>query len=610
MQCGFDISKPLQILSKVAKSDSGQPLGLTESFNYMSGVQSPAGNLRLLPSSANNNTFVIASPLNPVMYYYNKDGFYLGQTPDISKAANYAIECADSVYFRQTNYNISGAYRPEMLYLCVEKNGYQMWTLSIKNAVYQGQSWVKPPGSQFYFANPPPGPTYGCVESVCQVMPGGPFSTNNCDNTCAGQPPTYPGGADPYTDGPDAGPIQQYAVPGQPSAFKWVRGVGCIAAVPGADMSTHDWNNPAKFFIIPDEVCAAYSESVNRSMPAYIDTTGKLIPYRNQSIPGTSPQEIYSYSVPSLRWVCEPSTFQCSQKTSPVGYDTQSQCQAACTKYSCNGKACVADRNGPFASQSECEASGCGKWACVAGKFGQCEQVAKGKFNTKSECEGAAECWGYVCDFPPNEGLVKCVQTYGGTKTLAECKASGCGKWGCTSKPGVCKQNTKGTFDTEAACEAPTSICRNTTNDNQCIMLSNGKCDVVNKAYNKATCVPYKKGCYSTTAPQCTRDTDCHMRYDDPEGPYYSDTGGAYWCQYLNVPGSGDVDMSCANPAYQCTADSDCSCSTIPLTGVCYTPCKNKKFDKTGGINAASAKCEWQGVFGSPQCKCSRPPPH
>lgn len=423
------------------------------------------------------------------------------------------------------------------------------------------------------------------------------------------QPPLYPGGDDPYSDGPDAGPIQQYALPGQPSAFKWIRGVGCIAAIPGADMSAHDWNNPAKFIKIPDAVCAAYSQSVHKSMPAYIDASGKVIPYRNQSIPGTSPQENYAYSVPVQRWVCDPATLQCSKSITKNkgGFDTQAQCDAACTKWSCNGTACVADKKGTFLTQTECQASGCGKWSCIAGKYGQCEQVAKGKYDTKAACEGALECAGYFCDIPLN-GLMQCIQKVGATRSLAECKASGCGNWTCSSTPGVCVQSTKGTFTTKEQCEAPTSVCRNTTNDNQCTMRANGTCDVVNKAYNKATCVPYKRGCYSTTAPQCRKDTDCHTR-DNSEGPYYSDTGGAYWCQYINVPGSGDVDMACANPAYQCTADSDCSCSTIPLTGVCYTPCVNKKFDKTG-VNSASAKCEWQGVLGSPQCKCSRPPPH
>lgn len=429
-------------------------------------------------------------------------------------------------------------------------------------------------------------------------------------------PPTYPGGgSDPYADGPDSGPIQKWAMPGQPTAFRWIRGVGCIAAVPGTNMSSHDWNNKAKFVKIPDAVCAAYSQSARKSMPAYIDISGRVVPYRNQTIPGTSPQEIYSYTVPvtpNARWACNSTTLQCTQSIepgSPMGFATQAQCEANCTKWRCDGKACVPDKKGPFITQSECQASGCGKWSCIAGKFGQCEQTAKGKYDTKAVCENALECAGYACNFPLN-APTQCVQKVGATKTLAECKASGCGKWACSGTPGVCWQSTKGTFDTQAECEAPTSVCRNTTNDSQCYMRSNGTCDVYNKAYNKATCVPYKRGCYSTTAPQCTKDTDCHTR-DDSEGPFYSDTGGAYWCQYINVPGSGDVDMACANPAYQCTADSDCSCSTVPLTGVCYTPCVNTKFDKTAGApNAASAKCEWQGVWGSPQCKCSRPPPH
>ena len=422
-------------------------------------------------------------------------------------------------------------------------------------------------------------------------------------------PPLYPGGTDPYADGPDSGPIQQYAIPGQTTAFKWIRGVGCIAAVPGADMSKHDWNNTSKFIKIPDAVCAAYSQSARRSIPAYIDTSGKVVPYRNQSIPGTSPQENYSYVTPVGRYACNPATLQClpTAPSTPGSFATQAQCEASCTRWRCDGKACVPDKKGAFTTKTECQNSGCGKWACTAGKFGQCEQVVKGKYDTKAACESAAECAGYACDFAG--ALMQCVQKVGATRTLAECKASGCGKWGCSLRPGVCVQTTKGTFDTQAACEAPTSVCRNTTNDNQCIMLSNGKCDVRDKAYNKATCVAYKNGCYSTTAPQCTKDIDCHMVSGDPDGPYYSDTGGAYWCQFINVVGSGDVDMACANPAYQCTADSDCSCSTIPLTGVCYTSCVNKKFDKTGN-NAASAKCAWQGVFGSPQCKCNRPPPH
>lgn len=425
-------------------------------------------------------------------------------------------------------------------------------------------------------------------------------------------PPTYPGGGvDPYADGPDAGPIQKWAMPGQPTAFRWIRGVGCIAAVPGANMSAHDWNNKAKFVQIPDAVCAAYSESARRSLPAYIDKTGKIVPYRNQSIPGTSPQEIYSYTVPvtpNARWACNSTTLQCTQTiepNNPMGFATRAQCEASCTRWSCNGKACVPDKKGTFITQTECQNSGCGKWSCIAGKFGQCEQTAKGKYSTKAACENALECAGYACDFPIG-APTQCVQRVGATRTFAECKASGCGKWSCSGTPGVCVQSTKGTFDTKAECESPTSVCRNTTNDSQCFMRSNGTCDVYNKAYNKATCLPYLKECYSITAPQCTKDTDCHTR-DDSEGPFYSDTGGAFWCQYINVPGS--ADMACANPAYQCTEDSDCSCSTIPLTGVCYTPCVNKKFDETG-TNSASAKCEWQGVLGSPQCKCSRPPPH
>ena len=429
-------------------------------------------------------------------------------------------------------------------------------------------------------------------------------------------PPLYPGGVDPYADGPDAGPAQKWAMPGAPTTFRWVRGLGCIAAIPGVNFNDHDWTNKSKFVQIPDAVCAAYSNSTRRSMPAYIDTSGKVVPYRNQSLPGTSPQDVYAYSVPvasNSRWACNSSALKCTQTIAPnssMGFATKALCDAACTKWRCDGKACVSDKTGPFLSLSACQSSKCGMWGCVPGQFGKCAQQATGgKYSTQAACESAVDCAGYACNFSSTP--VQCTQTAGFTKTMAECKAAGCGKWGCTANPGVCEQTTKGIFNTEAECEAPTSVCRNTTNDSQCKTLAGGQCDVYNSAHNKRTCAMYKKRCYSTTAPQCTKDTDCHTQHSS-DGPFSSDTGGAYWCEFVDKPGgSGDFDMACANPAFQCTADSDCACSTIPITGVCYTPCKNKKFDKSpGGAQAASAKCEWQGVWGSPQCKCSRKPPH
>ena len=337
-------------------------------------------------------------------------------------------------------------------------------------------------------------------------------------------PPQYPSGTtDPYKDGPADGPIQKWALPMDPNAFKWVRGVGCVIMAPGTNPATDpNWKDPKKYFIIPLDICTKWAIANKVKLPEYEDGTGAPETYINQT-----PQPIYSYTVPyatNAKWSCDAATKSCLQNVPPTsasGYATKAECESVCGSFSCVNKKCTRTNKpgDPFSSMQACLDSGCGKWACIPGMQGKCELSDKGTFSDQASCEASVQCLGL-----------------------------------------------------------------NTTNDTQCV-LRGGKCAAI-PGYNSKTCALYADQCFSTTGKQCTKDSQCHL----VDGKYVSDTGSAYWCQYIDTLAGSD--MSCANPANQCKVDSDCS---FGLSG-CVS--------KTG----ASAKCQWTGWF-SP-CTCSRPPPH
>lgn len=353
-------------------------------------------------------------------------------------------------------------------------------------------------------------------------------------------PPQYPSGTlDPYKDGPSAydggppiDPIQKWALPTDPNGFMWVRGVGCVIMAPGTNPAVdHDWNDPTKYLILPLSTCTQWAASLNIKLPEYQEGTGLPDSYINEfnpAVPYASPQPVYSYTVPyatDAKWSCDAAAKVCLQNvvpTSTTGFVSKSACDLECGSFSCVNKQCM-----------------------KTDKFGD------------------------------------------PFLTMTACINSGCGMWAC--KPGVagkCELSDKGSFADQASCEASAQCAGlNTTNDTQCYKTAAGTC-AASAGYNPKTCALYADQCFSTTGPQCTKDSQCKM----VNGKYVSDTGSAYWCQYIStLAGSG---MFCANPPNQCQSNSQCSFGLSGCTS------------KTG----ASAKCAWTGYF-SP-CTCSRAPPH
>ena len=320
-------------------------------------------------------------------------------------------------------------------------------------------------------------------------------------------PPQYPSGTtDPYKDGPDSGPIQKWALPTDPNAFKWVRGVGCVIMVPGTNPTDHDWTNPKKYLIIPFKDCTDWAAANKVKLPEYENDTGLPESYTNQNnpaVPVAWPQPIYNYTVPyttKAKWSCDAASKSCLQNVPPTsasGYATLAECESVCGSFSCVNKKCTRTNKpgDPFKTMQACIDSGCGKWACTPGVQGKCELSDKGTFLDQASCEASVQCLGL-----------------------------------------------------------------NTTKDSQCF-LSGGKCAAI-PGYNSKTCALYAgpplyvNQCFSTTGTQCTEDSQCTL---ENGGKYKSKTGNAYWCQYIDTfRGS---DMSCANPANQCKVDSDCSFS-------------------------------------------------
>lgn len=107
----------------------------------------------------------------------------------------------------------------------------------------------------------------------------------------------------------------------------------------------------------------------------------------------------------------------CSGSNLPPGEECPEE-----PRWACVGGECIEQDGGIYASQAECEASGCEEpvlgWDCVEGF---CREVDGGTYATQLECESICvqrwDCISGVCTQVGSEGQFD---------TLAECQASGC----------------------------------------------------------------------------------------------------------------------------------------------------------------------------------------